>query len=299
MNLTRVVMVAVAAASLGVAPGPARADARTPAVDHDGAGCILLKDTSGNAGTAGTDPRAGECGPARESTVTKTGCTDMVVARATWTTRLRPLVPERYGLWLLNPPGGVPGSNARIFIIDFYCDDVTVHGQHSIASTTTYVLSPITSIDGQPIAGGRHYLLYVGTNRPELFALYRSAGLPVDFLPTSSTTITWGSGTTTDVVYNIEGGEFAHTFSVVGLPPTPPHQFDPGATYLHDGRQGLLSLAVVNDQGPQAPGIVTGSVPSGTTLADLLATPLTFSNVRFPFGFRTGDHTVTLACAVE
>jgi hypothetical protein len=289
-NLRRVAIAALLAVA-AVSLGQAQATAETgPRLTGDEMACPFAPSGADlNAARLSADPRAAECGPAHEVTAAMTDCVEIVLPRAARSEVLRPLVPERYGLFT------IPGTSfSRIFVADTFCEDVTVHGRHSAVSTTTYVLASLSSIDGQPATA--LYVLYIGTSNPQLFALYRSAGLPVDFLRTSSTTITQPSPVTTQVVFQIQGGEFDHTFSVLGPPPIQPYVFDRGGTYVYEGRQGPVTLAWVNEQEPVAPAIVTGFIEAGTSLAELLATPLTLSNVRFPMGFRTGGHTLTLTC---
>jgi hypothetical protein len=229
--------------------------------------------------------------------VTMNDCVDAIVRRAGLTTLVRPAVPERYGLSPLNPAGRPPGSAVSFFIIDIYCEDVTVHGRRSVPTTTSYVVSQITSIDGQPVPVGTHYCtLYIATNNPQLFALFRSAGLPVEFLRTISTTVTPLSDTSTQVAYNIDSDEFGHTYTVASLPPQEPYRFDPGGTWLYDGKHGTCSITWINHLSPIAPAIISGSQFGSTLSAWLVGPSLTLSNVRFPDPWRTGDHDVTLAC---
>jgi hypothetical protein len=224
----------------------------------------------------------------------------VVVTRGVWMDVLRPLVPERYGLMTVPPPPGRPaGPYSRIFIIDQYCNDVVVHGRHSVPSTTTHVVTPIPTIDGQP-ATDTLYTLYIGTDNPELFAWYRSAGLPTDFLPGNSTTITHPASTTTQAVFTIEGGQFDHTFSVLGYPPVEPYLVDPGATWLYDTRRARVSLVWDNDLSPNALAVVTGSIKADTTLAKLIPDFIhTMNGAHFPNGYRAGSHTQTLTRAPQ
>jgi hypothetical protein len=216
----------VLALSLGALPASAQPAAS--AGDAGPVGCVPFTEAAASA-TAVLSASAGACGLAREPTVTQDDCTVLVVSRGVWMDVLRPVVPDRYGLRTVTAaPGRPPGPYSSILIIDQYCEDVVVHGRHSVPSTTTYVVTPVTTIDGQSVTSTL-YTLYIGTDNPELFALYRSAGLPADFLPSNSTTITHPYSTTTQAVFTIEGGQFDHTFSVLGYPPVEPYVFDPGA----------------------------------------------------------------------
>ena len=223
-------------------------------------------------------------------------CIDTVMPRSGWTTLVRPAVPERYGLVPLTPAGQPPGSAALFFIYDQYCENVTVHGQRSVPTTTIYVIAQVTSIDGQPVPAPRFYAVYIGTNNPQLFALFRGAGLPVDFLRTNSTTVAQLSATSTQVVYNIDSDEFGNSFTVVSSPPQG-NVVDTGATWLYDTKRGTCAITWTSDSSANAPAFTSGT-HFGSTLSSWLVTPLTITNVRFPFAYRTGDHVVTVACDV-
>ena len=192
-------------------------------------------------------------------------CIDTVMPRAGWTRLVRPAVPERYGLALGTPQGGEPNSAATFFIIDQYCEDVTVHGQRSVPTTTIHVLPRITSIDGQPVPR-RGFTR--STSAPTTPSSLRcsEAGLPADFLRTSSTTVTPLSDTSTQVVYNINSDEFGNAFTVVSSPPLEPHIFDPGSTWLYDTERGTCAITWMSDQGPIAPAFISGT-HLGSTLS--------------------------------
>jgi hypothetical protein len=259
---------------------------------------ILVAAAALSLGVAPAYAKSAPPGPAHETTLTMNDCIDTVMSRAGWTTLVRPAVPERYGLLLLTPAGGVPNSAANFFIFNQYCEDVTVHGQRSVPTTTSYVFARVTSIDGQPVPAPRFYVLYIGTNNPQHFALFRSAGLPVDFLRTSSTTVTPLSETSTQVVYNIDSDEFGTSFTVVNSPPQQPYVFDTGGTWLYDAKRRTCAITWTSDQEPVAPAFISGT-HFGSTLSSWLVTPLTITNVRFANAYRTGDHDVTVACDVD
>ena len=292
-------LVAVLALSLG--GSPASAQPATIVSDAGPVACVPSAeavDSEAAAMNASARPRS--CGPARERSVTQNDCTLVVVSRGVWMDVLRPMVPDGYGLRTVTAaPGRPPGPYSSILIIDQYCEDVVVHGRHSVPSTTTYVVTPVTTIDGQPVTSTL-YTLYIGTDNPELFALYRSAGLPADFLPANSTTITHPDSTTTQALFTIEGGQFDHTFSVLGYPPVEPYEIDPGATWLYAASRARVALVWDNDLSPSALAVVTGSIEPGTTLAELVPDFIhTMNGARFPFGYRVGNHTQTLTRAPE
>ena len=99
------------------------------------------------------------------------------------------------------------------------------------------------------------------------------------------------------MVYNINSDEFGNAFTVVSSPPLEPHIFDPGSTWLYDTERGTCAITWMSDQGPIAPAFISGT-HLGSTLSSWLVTPLTITNVRFGFAYRTGDHVVNLACDV-
>jgi hypothetical protein len=166
-----------------------------------------------------------------------------------------------------------------------------------VPTTTSYVVASITSIDGQPVPTGQFlYTLYIGTNNPQLFALFRSAALPVEFLRTISTTVTPLSDASTQVVYNIDSGEFAHTYTVVSSPPQEPFQVNPGATWFYDAKHGTCSITWIPHTGPRANAIIGGPQFGSTLTAWLAAPSLTLPNVTFAMAYQTGDLDLTLAC---
>ena len=290
MKLSITVPMAMFALSLG--GSDAWAAQGTVAGHAQATACVSLLNAADSASGASAHPST--CSPARELSVTQDNCTMAVVGRGVWMDVLRPLVPDSYGLTTTTAaPGRPPGPYSSIFILDQYCQDVVVHGRRSAPSTTTYVITRVTTVDGQP-ATTTFYTLYIGTDNPQLFALYRSAGLPVDFLPANSTTITQVGGAT-QAVFAIQGGEFDHEFTVLENPPVAPYTFDTGATWLYDAPRGRLSLVWDNDLSPNAPAIISGSVEADTTLAELVPEFLhTINNVRFPTAYRTGSHIQTL-----
>ena len=290
MKLSTTVLMAMFALNLGGSPAWA-AQATTAGHAHATA-CVSLLTAAELATGASGHARA--CEPARELRLTQDNCTMAVVGRGVWMDVLRPLVPDSYGLTTTTAaPGRPPGPYSSILILDQYCEDVVVHGRRSMPSTTTYIFTRVTTVDGQP-ATTTFYTLYIGTDNPQLFALYRSAGLPVDFLPASSTMITQVAGAT-QAVFAIQGGEFDHEFTVLENPPVPPYVFDTGATWLYDARRGRLSLVWDNDLSPIAPAIISGSIEADTTLAGLVPDFLhTINGARFPVAYRAGSHIQTL-----
>ena len=291
----------MAVLALSVGGSPASAQPVTTADNADAVACERSPEAADSATPAmRASAPAGACTPAPELSVTQDQCTVVVVTRGVWMDVLRHLVPERYGLvTVAPPPGRPPGPYSRIFIIDQYCNDVVVHGRHSAPSTTTHVVAPIPTIDGQP-ATDTLYTLYIGTDNPELFAWYRSAALPTDFLPGNSTTITHPDSTTTQADFTIAGGQFDHTFSVLGYPPVEPYLFDPGATWLYDTSRARQSLVWENHLSPNALAVVTGSIKPDTTIAGLIPDFIhTMNGARFPNGYRVGSHTQTLTRAPE
>src|SRR5688572_24749988 len=93
--------------------------------------------------TAAADPLA----PAPAVMMDEQDCLETNVARAVVTSKLDPLVPDRYGLANLN-------ANASRFIVTTYtCSQVSVDGQpvagHDKPTTVTIGTAPVISRDGE------------------------------------------------------------------------------------------------------------------------------------------------------
>jgi len=213
-------------------------------------------------------------------TMDEQDCLETSVARAVLTSKIDPLVPDRYALANLN-------ANASRFIVTTYtCSQVSVEGQpvagHDKPTTVTIGTAPVISRDGEQFPSQEQYIIWYGTDNPVLFAKLQQTGLPVSFLPRSSTTITSDNGITT-VDWAIRGAELNYDERAVWTEQTT-ELVTPTTTWWHDGPKGDLRITYDN-RFMRSTAVLTADFTDNDLLSDLIAQPtlLNINQVPFPF----------------
>jgi hypothetical protein len=206
--------------------------------------------------------------PGRATTTTaESGCVELIVARAGLITAVRELVPDRYTLSTLN------ANATRMNLTTYTCERIDLGGAPATdgAQPTTVVIgsAPITARDGVPTPGS--YLLFYGTDNPVLFSQYQRLGLPVSFIPHTSSELDLGDVSST-LEWTLAGNGFDYHLKAVGdaaavtLTGTT-------ANFFYDGRHGDLRLRFANDDLRQSGSRITADLSQLEPLVPLLAQP--------------------------
>ena len=234
-----------------------------------------------------TAPAAAEDLPSTaEVTTDEQDCHETNIARAVLTSELDPLVPDRYTLVQVGPIA------SRFFVTTYTCSQVSVDGQpvvgHAKPTTVTIGSAAVLTRDGQPLPSQQQYIVWYGTDNPVLFAKLQQTGLPVSFLPGSSTTIT-SAGATTTVEWAIRGAGLDYDEKAVGTEPATAPQAST-STWWHDGPKGDLRITYTNLLAASS-AVITADFRSNELLSQIIALPNLLQINGVPFGYIRGSWT--------
>ena len=150
------------------------------------------------------------------ATTDEQDCREANVSRAVLTSRLDPLVPDRYSLLQIT------ATASRLALTTYTCARVSVDGQpvagHDKPTTVTIGSAVVTHRDGEQLPTQQQYILWYGTDNPVLFAKLQQTGLPVSFLPGSSGTASSDEGVTT-IDWAIRGAGLDYQLQAEGSEP--------------------------------------------------------------------------------
>ena len=213
-------------------------------------------------------------------------CRETNVARAVLTTGLDPLVPDRYSLFQLN------ATASRLIVTTYTCSRMSVDGQpvvgHAKPSTVTIGSAAVTHRDGVQLPTQQQYILWYGTDNPVQFAKLQQTGLPVSFLPGSSSTVTSGGGTTT-IDWAIRGAGLDYDQQAVATEPVT----DPESRtsfWWHDGPKGDLMITYDNVRALST-AVITADFTDNQVLSEIIALPTLLKITGVPFTFVHGSWT--------
>ena len=256
------------------------------------ASVLLLAGTS--AAQASDDP-PGQQGRVTHQTLLETvesDCYEIPIPRAVKWIPARALVPERY-----EPLGIVAAEPAtRLRMWDIVCNDFSVDGQrHAPTTQTSMAAIQLATRDGVPVVES-YYLLYLNTDNPVLAARLRQLGLPAQFEPGLSSSVSDPSSTPYKVAFAVPG-ENTYTVSAVAATAPAPVPVSPANPFrlYHEGAAGEVVYSITNRELAAAPAMVTADYRQHPLLVSLIAQDrLLQINAPFAVGTARGSWTATV-----
>lgn len=197
-------------------------------------------------------------------------CHEINIPRATVYAATDGLVPDRYTVAALP-------TFARVRIIDYVCESLTVDGQPHARQTQVTIGAVQLAQQGTSTP---YYILWLGTDNPVLAARYRQLGIPAVNLAgsTSLVTLTPAGGLNVTLQYTTddpsEPSELDHTITtrapIAPLPvPTPGSQL----RLFHDDERGQTQVVFNNLESAATAGVITADLTRIRPLADIIVFP--------------------------
>ena len=229
---------------------------------------------------------ADELPSAAAVTTDEQDCRETNILRAVLTSKVDPLVPDRYRLLQITP------TASRLIVTTYTCSQVSVDGQPVVGrdkpTTVSIGSAVITHRDGVQLPTTQQYIVWYGTDNPVLFAKLRQTGLPVSFLPGSSATAASDGGTTT-VEWAIRGAGLDYVQQAEGTWPVT----DPRAstsTWRYDGPNGDLRITYDNLL-VTSTAVITADFTGNELLSEIIALPTLLKINGVQFGSARGSWT--------